>query len=150
MRSSVFSSAPSSPLEADRTAIIPGVWQKAPGKIPYPAFVRSARPICTELPGTSEKLSHGEPSWFAAKRVYAMFSNNHHNDGHVAVWIPLAPGEQQALVTEEPGKYYVPPYAGRAGWRGVEFAAVNDEELRALLHSAWNLITAKATKPRLC
>ena len=79
-----------------------------------------------------------------------MFSNNHHNDGHVAVWIPLAPGEQQAMVMEEPGKYYVPPYVGKAGWVGVVLAAVNDADLGVLLHSAWKLITAKAKKPRLC
>ena len=39
------------------------------------------------LPETTEKLSHGAPTFLVRKKVYAMFVNNHHNDGHVAVWI---------------------------------------------------------------
>src|SRR5688572_9684520 len=42
------------------------------------------RRICATLPETSEKLSHGEPTFFVGKKVFAAFSNNHHNDGHVA------------------------------------------------------------------
>lgn len=37
------------------------------------------------LPDVIEKLSHGEPTFFVKKRVFAMLSNNHHDDGHVAV-----------------------------------------------------------------
>ena len=62
------------------------------------------RRICFTLPGTSEKLSHGEPTFFVKKRVYAMFANNHHNDGHIAVWIAAPPGLQAALVKTEPEK----------------------------------------------
>ena len=50
--------------------------------------------ICMALPEATEKLSHGEPTFFVRKKVFTMFANNHHNDGHVAVWIPAAPGVQ--------------------------------------------------------
>jgi hypothetical protein len=33
------------------------------------------------IPGTIEKLSHGEPTFFTPKRVFAMFAENHHGDG---------------------------------------------------------------------
>ena len=46
------------------------------------------------------------------KKVYTMFANNHHNDGHVAVWIPAAPGLQEMLVKGEPKKFFKPPYVG--------------------------------------
>jgi hypothetical protein len=72
-----------------------------------------------------------------------MFSNNHHKDGHIAVLIPLQPGRQQEMVEEEPKKYYVPPYVGKAGWIGVELAQVSDDELRPLLEGAWKLISSK-------
>ena len=36
-------------------------------------------------PGASEKLSHGEPTFFVAKRAFVMFANNHHSDGHTAI-----------------------------------------------------------------
>lgn len=54
--------------------------------------VQRVRRICLALPGATEKLSHGEPTFFVKKRVFAMLSNNHHDDGHVAVWIPAEPG----------------------------------------------------------
>ena len=50
------------------------------------------------MPETSERLPHGEPTFFVCKKVFAMFANNHHNDAHVAVWIPAAPGIQAGLI----------------------------------------------------
>jgi hypothetical protein len=58
------------------------------------------RQICTSIPGTVEKVSHGAPTFFTLTRVFVMFANNHHDDGHVAVWIPAAPGVQTALIEE--------------------------------------------------
>jgi hypothetical protein len=48
------------------------------------------RRICTALPKTTERLSHGEPTFFVRKKVYAMFANQH-NEGHIAIWIPAPP-----------------------------------------------------------
>lgn len=90
-----------------------------------------------------EKISHGEPTFFVKKRVFAMFSNNHHNDGHVAVLIPAASGLQQALIEEEPQTYYRPPYVGSSGWVGIELDQVKDDVLDAHLRQAWNLIAKK-------
>lgn len=101
------------------------------------------RRICTAIPGVREKLSHGEPTFFTPKRVFAMFANNHHADGHVAVWIPAAPGVQQALIEEEPETYFRPPYVGGAGWVGVELAQASDEQLGALIREAFRLTNAK-------
>ena len=37
------------------------------------------RAICLALPEANEKLSHGEPTWFAGKgKVFAMLDNHHH------------------------------------------------------------------------
>ena len=108
--------------------------------------LRRLRRLCNSLPETTEKLSHGEPTFFVRKRVYAMFSNNHHNDGHVAVWIPAAPGVQEMLVATEPRKYYRPPYVGVKGWIGVELVNVDDEELAAHLLDAWKMISRKGRR----
>ena len=51
------------------------------------------RGICLAIPNALEKISHGEPTFFTPKRVFAMFADNHHGDGHVAMWIPAGPGE---------------------------------------------------------
>ena len=57
------------------------------------------RKICLALPDATEKLSHGEPTFFIKNGVFAMFSNNHHHDGHVAVWLPASPGVQEAVMS---------------------------------------------------
>jgi len=102
------------------------------------------RRICVAIPGTFEKLSHGEPTFFTPERVFAMFSNNHHGDGHVAVWLPAAPGVQTELIAEAPEIYFRPPYVGPSGWVGVELTKVDDEQLGALIREAHRVVNAKA------
>lgn len=102
--------------------------------------IERVRRICVSLPETTEKVSHGEPTWFVRKKVFAMFSNNHHNDGHVAVTIPAAIGIQAALIEASPEKFYKPPYVGVRGWVGIELSRVSDEELSLHLMEAWGLI----------
>jgi hypothetical protein len=102
------------------------------------------RRICTSIPGTIEKVSHGEPTFFTPKRVFAMFANNHHGDGHVAVWLPAAAGVQAALIEEAPETYFRPPYVGVNGWVGVELSKVDDEQLGALIREAFHFVDLKA------
>ena len=105
--------------------------------------IERVRRICLGLPGTWEKLSHGEPTWFVGKKVFAMFSNNHHNDGHVAVTVPAAIGIQEMLIKKSPKKFYSPPYVGCRGWIGIEVNRVNDKELAQHIKEAWRLIAPK-------
>ena len=110
---------------------------------PFARQLQRVRKVCLALPDTIEKVSHGEPTFFVKKRVFAMFSNNHHHDGHVAVWVPAPPGLQEALIEEAPEAYYRPPYVGGGGWVGIELDQVNDEVLAGHLRQAWNLISKK-------
>lgn len=105
--------------------------------------VKRLRRLCLSIPGTTEKISHGEPTFFTPKRVFAMFANNHHGDGHVAVWLPAGPGVQDALVEEAPQIYFRPPYVGPAGWIGVELSRVDDDWLGSLIREAFQLMAAK-------
>jgi hypothetical protein len=102
--------------------------------------LQRVRRVCESLPETWEKLSHGEPTFFVGKKVFAMFSNNHHNDGHIAVVIPAAIGIQAMLIESSPDKFYKPPYVGGAGWVGLELKRISDKELAFHLREAWRLI----------
>jgi hypothetical protein len=102
--------------------------------------LRRVRRICNALPETVEKLSHGEPTFFVGKKVFAICSNNHHNDGHIAVVLPAAIGIQAMLIEASPEKFYKPPYVGVRGWVGIELDCVSDEELAFHVHEAWRLI----------
>ena len=105
--------------------------------------IERVRRICLSLPGTWEKVSHGEPTWFVGKKVFAMFSNNHHGDGHVAVTVPAAIGVQEMLIEKSPRKFYRPPYVGVRGWVGIEVNRVSDKELALHIREAWRLIAPK-------
>jgi hypothetical protein len=102
--------------------------------------IERVRQICLALPETWEKISHGEPTFFVKKKVFATCSLNHHNDGHVAVVIPAAIGIQEMLIKKSPRKFYRPPYVGVRGWVGVEIDSVSDKELALHLREAWALI----------
>jgi hypothetical protein len=110
------------------------------------AQLQRLRRFCLSIPGTIEKISHGEPTFFTPRRVFAMFANNHHGDGHVAVWLPAGPGVQSALIEEAPQIYFRPPYVGPAGWVGVELAKVDDEQLGSLIREAFLLVAEKSGK----
>ncbi len=101
------------------------------------------RQLCLSLAETSERLSHGEPTFFVHKKVFVMFANNHHNDGHIAVWLPVPPGLQQALIESSPEVYFRPPYVGHRGWVGIELDHVSDDDLAYHIHTAWELIAPK-------
>ena len=105
--------------------------------------IERVRRICLALPETSEKISHGELTWFVGKKVFAMFSNNHHNDGHIAVTVPAAIGIQEMLKAKAPKKFYRPPYVGVRGWVGIEVDQVSDKELGLHIKEAWQLIAPK-------
>jgi hypothetical protein len=106
------------------------------------------RRICLSIPGTMEKLSHGEPTFFTPKKVFAMFANNHHDDGRIAVWLPAAPGVQMDLIDEAPETYFRPPYVGPSGWVGVVLSKVDDEQLGALVREAFHVAAPKSTSSR--
>lgn len=105
--------------------------------------LRRVRRICAAMPDCSEKLSHGEPTFFVGKKVFTMFANNHHDDGHIAVWIPALPGMQGALIEAAPKTFFRPPYVGVRGWVGIELEEISDEELAARISEAWRMVAPK-------
>ena len=101
------------------------------------------RQICLAMPEASEKLSHGEPTFFVRKKVFTMCANNHHGDGHIAVWIPVPAGMQATLIESNLQTYFRPPYVGVRGWVGIELPRISDADLAFHLHTAWELIAPK-------
>jgi hypothetical protein len=107
------------------------------------------RQICLALPESTEKLSHGEPTFFVKKKVFATFSNNHHSDGHVAVLVPTPAGVQSMLIEGKPETFYRPPYVGVRGWVGIELDRISDDDLAFHIVEGWKLIAPKKLVARL-
>src|SRR5689334_16199047 len=105
--------------------------------------IERVRRMCLALPEASERLSHGEPTFFVHGKVFVMFSNNHHGDGHVAALVPVPPGIQAALIQQRPQTFFYPAYVGVRGWVGIELGFIGDDELAFYVHLAWELIAPK-------
>jgi hypothetical protein len=105
------------------------------------------RELCLALPETSERLSHGAPSFFIRdKRCFVMYLDDHHGDGRLALWCAAPEGMQEALVEADPDKFFVPPYVGHRGWLGVRLDRGLDwDELTGILEDAY----AEVAPPKL-
>jgi hypothetical protein len=108
--------------------------------------IERVRRMCLALPGASERPSHGEPTFFVNNKVFVMFANNHHNDGRIAVWLPVPNGLQASLIETRPEVYFMPPYVGGRGWVGIQLARISDDELMFHIGMAWELIAPPRLK----
>lgn len=104
-----------------------------------------------ELPEANERMSHGEPTWFAGRgRVFAMLDNHHHDSPHLAVWLPQPPDAQEVLIAADPERFFRPPYVGVKGWVGVVLDTKPDWGMvEALVTEAYRHVAAKKLLARL-
>jgi len=111
------------------------------------AALARIREICLGLPETSERLSHGAPTFFVrGKRAFTMVLSNHHGDGRFAIWCAAPDGMQTLLVEAEPERFFVPPYVGHRGWLGVRLDRGLDwGELAGIVEDAY----AEVAPPKL-
>ena len=109
-----------------------------------PELVR-LRAVCLALPEVTERLSHGSPAWFIrGKKTLAMYLDDHHGDGRLALWCPAPPGVQEAMVTEEPERFFRPPYVGPSGWLGVRLDREPDwDEIAGIVEDAYRRVAPK-------
>jgi len=115
------------------------------------AILERLRAICQAFPDAQEKISHGEPTWFAGKgKVFAMFDDHHHGAEHVSVWLPAPPGAQEVLIANDPARFWRPPYLGHRGWIAIALDAKPKWGLVAdLVEQAYRLVAAKKLIARL-
>ena len=67
------------------------------------AVLNRIRELCLALPETSERLSHGHPTFFVReKRSFLMVLTDHHGDGRFAIWCAAEEGVQEMLVEPIP------------------------------------------------
>lgn len=102
-----------------------------------------ARRICLTLPEVEEKEAWGSPTFRVKGKMFAMYVDNHHGDGRVALWLKAAPGMQAMLVEAEPEKFFIPPYQGPAGWIGVHLNQTSDAEVEFHVRQAYCLLAPK-------
>jgi hypothetical protein len=109
------------------------------------------RKICLSFPAVVEKEAWGECTFrVAGGKMFAMTDNNHHQSGHVAVWVIAPPTVQETLIRSMPERFFKPPYVGAKGWVGVRLDVKTDwNKLAAILRDGYSISApAKLSRPK--
>lgn len=102
--------------------------------------LNKVREAALELPGTEERLSHGQPTFFVAGKQFAQFRNNHHNDYKTVVCVRVGSLDEQAMLLEaDPDTYSKPAYL--PSWISINVAAdaVDWEHVADRIAQSWEL-----------
>ena len=98
------------------------------------------RAAALELPETSEKLSHGQPTFFVADKQFAQFRDNHHGDGKTVVCVRVSSLDEQAMLLEaDPETYSKPAYMPT--WLSINLKTTNVdwEHVADRIAQSWEL-----------
>ncbi|MEM6989844.1 MAG: MmcQ/YjbR family DNA-binding protein [Myxococcota bacterium] len=102
------------------------------------------RKIIEALPETSEKLSHGSPTWWGGKKTFASYHSGGYDEGRRGVWIKAPDGAQEALIAADESRFYRPKYMGPSGWVGMRLEGKVDwDEVRTLLLDGYRMVAPK-------
>jgi len=108
------------------------------------------RKIIGAWPETSEKLSHGAPTFWGGRKTFATLHDNHHGDGRQALWIKSTADAQDSLVATNPELFFVPPYLGPSGWIGVRLdRGANWAMVESLLEEGYRSVAPKRALKQL-
>lgn len=108
------------------------------------------RKIIDAWPETSEKLSHGAPTWWGGKKTFATLHDDHHGDGRLAVWIKSTADAQEDLVAMDADTFYIPPYVGPSGWIGMRLDRKPDwDAVEELLLEGYRMVAPKRALKQL-
>jgi hypothetical protein len=104
-------------------------------------LAKKIRSICMDLPGVTERSSHGAPAFFAGKQFVMLWPEGHHDHGFPHLWCAAPPGVQDDLVTTEPDRFFRPPYVGGRGWIGVRLdGKVDWPEITVICEEAFRTV----------
>jgi hypothetical protein len=91
--------------------------------------------ICLALPEATREVRGSHASFSVRDKKFAYFLNNHHGDGRVAMTCKVLPGDNAALSTANPNRFFLPAYLGPYGWVAMrlDVGTVDWKEVAALV-----------------
>lgn len=98
------------------------------------------REAALDLPGTEERVSHGQPTFFVAGKQFAQFRDNHHGDGRTVVCVRVSSLDEQAMLLEaRPETYSKPAYL--PSWVGINLSGdqVDWQHVADRIAASWEL-----------
>jgi hypothetical protein len=110
------------------------------------AVLPHVRKACLSLPETTERLSHGAPTFFVRGKAafVTVWVEGHHDHTFPHLWCAGLPGSQGALVAADPRRYFRPPYVGHRGWIAVRLDGdVDWDAVDGLCEDAYRAVAPK-------
>ncbi|NRA03689.1 MAG: MmcQ/YjbR family DNA-binding protein [Myxococcales bacterium] len=109
-----------------------------------PAVLKKIRTLCLSLPETTEKEAWGGPTFRVKDKMFAMYMDNHHGDGRVALWCKAIADARDAVAAADPERFFVPPYVGARGWLGVRLdKRIGWKRITEIVEHAYRLTAPK-------
>lgn len=108
-------------------------------------ILEKLRRICLQLPGTSETVTFGHPTFQVDGKTFVVLE-----EYKGVLGIALKVGKlMQGVFLKDP-RFFLTPYAGKHGWVTLRAhaAPLNWQEVRGLIEGSHQLVSAKKTKPR--
>ncbi len=107
--------------------------------------LKRVRAICLALAETTEKEAWGRPTFrIRDKKMFAMYMDDHHDDGRLALWLNSSAEVRDMLVDADPERFFVPPYMGPRGWLGLRLDRKLDwDEVADFIEESYRLAAPK-------
>lgn len=102
-------------------------------------MVDRVRRICLRYPEATEKLSFGRPHFLAGKN-FAFVGATMQRPYSLVV----KPDPESRRAEDQDPRFFVPPYWGPSGWRGIDIGAGTDwDEIAELIDESYRQIALK-------
>jgi predicted DNA-binding protein (MmcQ/YjbR family) len=103
------------------------------------AVLKKLRPVCLDLPESSEGRQFGHPVWLAGKKTFGM-ARYAGARLTLCFWVGV---EQQGFLTADP-RYQIPPYFGHNGWIALDVTDACDwKEVEGLVLQSYRHFALK-------
>ena len=101
--------------------------------------------ICLALPEATRCCQGRHAGFLVGKKTFAYFLDDHHGDGIVAVSCKVLPGDNKALATAQPDRFYLPAYMAHNGWVALrlDVGEIDWEEVAELAACSYRLVAPK-------
>ena len=107
--------------------------------------------ICLALPEAARRDCNSHASFLVRQRIFAYFLNDHHSDGIVSVACKVLPGDNTALSSAQPERFYLPAYIGPRGWIALRLdrGDTDWDEVAELVATSYRLTAPKRLSARV-
>jgi predicted DNA-binding protein (MmcQ/YjbR family) len=101
--------------------------------------------ICLALPESTRWYNGQHAGFLVRKKTFAWFLSDHHGDGIIAINCKVLPGDNKALASAQPSRFYLPAYLASKGWVGLrlDVGKIDWEEVSELVRGSYRLIAPK-------